>query len=196
MGKIRPSHEEIASALDGDELQSILAIGMRGLAKSARKGPPVLFPHTPEGLDAFRRESYAYLQYVQEVDSTAQEGGRLRLIPDVESWAAYMGITRETIRRYEATRGEEWAQAIQQIKGVITACKKQLALQGKIPPVLAIFDLTNNHGYVNSSEFRLQTQTKLEARQITAEEWEAALDAAPELPQLEDRSGTESSDDS
>ncbi len=186
MGKRQPSYREVAEQLEGDELQAILAVGMRGLAKTARKGPAALFPRTPEGLDAFKRESYAYLQYVQEVNSSAQEGGRLHLIPDIESWSAYMGITRETIRRYEATRGEEWAQVIQQIKGIITACKKQLALQGRLPPVLAIFDLTNNSGYVNSSEFRLSPQTQPEARQISAEEWEHVLDTAPEPPRLED----------
>lgn len=195
MGKRQPSYREVAEQLEGDELQAILAVGMRGLAKTARKGPAALFPRTPEGLEGFKRESYAYLQYVQEVNSSVQEGGRLHLIPDVESWAAYMGITRETIRRYEATRGEEWSQAIQQIKGIITACKKQLALQGRLPPVLAIFDLTNNSGYVNSSEFRLKPQTQLEAKQISAEEWERVLDAAPEPPQLEDSHHSELSDD-
>ena len=35
--------------------------------------------------------------------------------------------------------------------------KKQLALHGLIPSVMAVFDLANNHGYINTSEFKLTT---------------------------------------
>ena len=109
----------------------------------------------------------------------------MRLIPDVESWATYLGITRKTILNYEK-RGEDWQNAIAFYKGIITACKKQLALAGKMPPVLAIFDLTNNSDYVNASEFRLSAETTPEAKQITAEEWEKVIDAEPEAPKLSD----------
>ena len=53
-------------------------------------------------------------------------------------------------------------------------------------PVLAIFDLTNNSDYVNSSEFRLAAEVAPEAKQITAEEWERVIDAEPEAPKLSD----------
>ena len=192
------SHEKAARRMDGDELTAVITLGLQGIAKATRKGGALAaYPKTPEGLQAFVRDSYSYLQYVQEVNSGAAsaggEGG-LKLIPDVESWAAYMGVTREAIGKYEATRGSEWREAIQQIKGVITACKKQLALQGKIPPVLAIFDLTNNSGYVNSSEFRLQAPTQAEQKRITSEEWETCIDASPDPPRLTDAAAEESSD--
>ena len=41
----------------------------------------------------------------------------------------------------------------------IAAVKKQLSFNYKIPTVLAVFDLCNNHGYMNTSEFRISTQT-------------------------------------
>lgn len=183
-GKRMPSYDDIAQTMDGDELDAILDASMRGLAKA--KNPRPLYPDTPEGLEAFKRDSESYLAYVRDVNRTPTEGGKLRLVPDIESWAAYLGATRHVITGYEKQRGEEWREAIAAVKGIITACKKQLAFTGKMPPVLAIFDLTNNSGYVNASEFRLTADVAPEAKQITAEEWEKVIDAEQEAPKLVD----------
>ena len=41
----------------------------------------------------------------------------------------------------------------------------------KIPAVIGIFDLTNNSGYVNASEFKLKPETEeAERKVLTAEE--------------------------
>ena len=52
----------------------------------------------------------------------------------------------------------------------------------KIPAVIGIFDLTNNSGYVNASEFKLKPET---------EEAERKVLTAEELPKLHDRSEIE-----
>jgi len=184
-GKRMPSYQDIAETMDGDELDAILDVSMRGLAKARECGRNPLYANSPEGLKAFKGDSERYLAYVRDVNRTPTEGGKLRLVPDIESWAAYLGITRHMITGYER-RGEDWKTAIEAVKGVITACKKQLAFTGKMPPVLAIFDLTNNAGYVNASEFRLTAEAAPEAKQITAEEWEKVIDAEPEAPKLSD----------
>ena len=132
-------------------------------------------------LDVILSSSRSYFAQVRDINRQ----GEMRLIPDVESWATYLGITRKTILNYEK-RSEDWRNAIAFYKGIITACKKQLALAGEMPPVLAIFDLTNNSDYVNSSEFRLSAEAAPEAKQITAEEWEKVIDAEPEAPKLSD----------
>lgn len=179
-GERTPSLKDAAAKADGRELAATIAMGRSGLKKG---GPAPLYPETPEGLERFMRDSDAYLSKVQASNEDLEgEGGAL--VPDIEAWAAYMGTTRATIATYERSRGEDWKNAIASIKGIITACKKQLAFTGKMPPVLAIFDLTNNSGYVNASEYHLTADAAPEAKQITAEEWERVIDAEQEAPEL------------
>ena len=174
-----PSYRDIAETMDGDELDAILDVSLQGLARAREKGSQPMYSNSPEGLKSFKHDSEEYLAFVRNVNKTPTEGGKLRLVPDIESWAAFLGVTRHMITGYEK-RGSDWKSTIDAVKGVITACKKQLAFTGKMPPVLAIFDLTNNSDYVNASEFRLSAEAAPEAKQITAEEWEKVIDAEPE----------------
>lgn len=192
-GKRMPSYRDIAETMDGDELDAILDVSMQGLAKARDRGSQPLYSNSADGLEDFKRDSERYLAYVRDVNRTPTEGGKLRLVPDIESWAAFLGVTRYMIAGYEK-RGADWKAAIQAVKGIITACKKQLAFTGKMPPVLAIFDLTNNSDYVNASEFRLSAEATPEAKQITAEEWEKVIDAEPEAPKLSDFKLSDDSD--
>lgn len=178
-GASTPSLSKTAASMSGDEINCVLDAGIRAFHRGF-----VTYPDTADGLTDFRRDSERYLTYVRDINERASQDNTCACIPDVESWAAYLGITRKTINRYEKQRGEEWAKAIESVKGIITACKKQLAFVGKMPPVLAIFDLTNNSGYVNASEFKLTTDSAPENKQITAEEWEKVIDAEQVAPDL------------
>lgn len=157
-GKRMPSYRDIAETMDGDELDAILDVSLQGLARAREKGSQPMYSNSPEGLKSFKHDSEEYLTFVRNVNKTPTEGGKLRLVPDIESWAAFLGVTRHMITGYEK-RSSDWKSTIDAVKGVITACKKQLAFTGKMPPVLAIFDLTNNSDYVNASEFRLSAET-------------------------------------
>ena len=48
------------------------------------------------------------------------------------------------------TRG--FTATIEQAKNDIAACKKQIGLQGKIPPLVLAMDFNNNHGYTQRQE--------------------------------------------
>lgn len=173
--------KKVAASMTGTEINAVLNAGIAAYHKGF-----AIYPDTAEGLAAFRRDSESYLTHCRDQNESAAQGHASPVVPDVESWASYLGTTRRTITRYEKGRDEEWKQAISAVKEIITACKKQLAFTGKMPPVLAIFDLTNNSGYVNASEFRLTADAAPEAKQITAEEWEKVIDAEPEAPKLSD----------
>lgn len=177
-GESTPSLKKIATATNGTEIAATLNSSIRAFKQGI-----VAYEDSQEGLQRFRKDSENYLEYVKAVNESAAQNSTGGIIPDIESWAAHLGITRMTINRYEK-RGNDWEETISSMKGIITACKKQLALAGKMPPVLAIFDLTNNSGYVNANEFKLVTETPREPKQITAEEWEKLLDAEPEPPKL------------
>lgn len=177
-GESTPSLKKTATAMNGTEIAATLNASIRAFKQGI-----VAYEDSQEGLERFRKDSENYLTYVQAVNESAAQNGAGGCIPDIESWAAHLGITRMTINRYER-RGSDWEETISSMKGIITACKKQLALAGKMPPVLAIFDLTNNSGYINASEFKLTTEAPKESKQITLEEWEKIIDSEPEPPKL------------
>lgn len=177
-GQNMPSLKKIATTTSGTEIKATLDASIRAFKQGI-----VAYEDSQEGLKRFRKDSENYLTYVQATNESAATNGAGGAIPDVEAWAAHLGITRMTINRYER-RGGDWETTIANMKGIITACKKQLALAGKMPPVLAIFDLTNNSGYINSNEFKLVSETPSEPKQITQEEWEKIIDSEPEPPKL------------
>lgn len=160
--KARPKLKDIpilASDLDAVLDMSITSIKMGRNAK---------FPDTEQGLEDFKQCSIDYLEFVRNTNNDPTNENKL--IPDIESWATFLGTTRQTILTYEKQRSEEWQEFIALIKGAITSCKKQLAFRQKIPTVLALFDLTNNSGYVNSSEFKLSPEVQVEKRILSAAE--------------------------
>ena len=113
------------------------------------RGRPSEYPNTDEGLDLFNNKTIEYFEYINNINKGAEL--ERQLIPDIENWAMFLGITRTTIFNYER-RGIEWQNCIQYYKNAIASIKKQLALNYKIPPMVYVFDATNNHGYVNSNE--------------------------------------------
>lgn len=136
--------------LEKNDLTAIL--DMTITTSVQRLGRPSEYPNTKEGLQAFIDKTIDYFEYVKAVNEN--EELEQKLIPDIENWAVYLGITRQTIFTYEH-RTPEWHDVIANFKNAISACKKQLAMTYKIPPMVAVFDLVNNHGYVNSNEFKL-----------------------------------------
>ena len=109
-----------------------------------------------------------------------------KLIPDIEGWCIFLGITKQTILNY-AKRSQNWADTIEYIKESILAAKKQLAFRFKIPPVVYLNDVSNNHNYLNTNEFKLVTSSESRGNMPTqtAAEIAARHAAALELPDME-----------
>lgn len=147
-----------------DDLNSILDMSI----KSIKLNRKCKFENTKEGLEDFKEASIAYLEYVKKTNNDPEN--EHHLIPDIESWATYLGTTRKTINDYERNRENDWKEFIAQMKNIVTACKKQLAFRQKIPTVLAMFDLTNNSDYVNSNQFTLKPETEESEKPLTAQE--------------------------
>lgn len=146
--KKRPKYECVI--LENDDMSAILDMTISTMKN--RGGRPFEYPQTEQGLTTFRENTIAFFEYVNSVNQNPDL--ERKLIPDIEAWATYLGITRVTIFNYEK-RGGEWAQTIQAFKNAMASIKKQLLFNYKIPPMVGVFDLTNNHGYVNSNEFKL-----------------------------------------
>ena len=135
-------------------LEAVLNITIESL----KTGRPPTYADTEAGLAEFKENTIAYFQYVK--DTNANPDIEKMLVPDIEAYCAFLSITRQTLLTYERQRGSSWQDFIKQTKNAIAACKKELAFHQQIPPVIAMFDLTNNHSYVNSSEFRLEVEPK------------------------------------
>lgn len=145
--------------IDKNDLEAVLDMGVASL-----KGHRAKYPETPDGLEQFKQTTYEYFEYVQNCNK--EDDREHKLIPDIESWAVFLGITRMTLLTYEKTRNAEWQDFILRGKDLITAAKKQLIFRQKIPAVIGIFDLTNNSGYVNASEFKLKPETEKPERKV------------------------------
>ena len=88
-----------------------------------------------------------YLQYIAEYNSNG-----VPLIPDVEGLALFLGISRSTLYEWQSSRPGEFSDTIKRALNAIAATKKQLALMGKIPPLVFATDFNNNHGYTQAAQ--------------------------------------------
>lgn len=131
-----------------EDMVKLLNMGVDCLKK---KHKPCIYSNDEQGLQAFENDCIAYFKHIAELN----EGAEKPICPDIESLCVYLGMARKTLWGYQTSRGLDWVQSIENVKNIIASAKKQMAFSGKIPPLIAIFDLTNNHGYLNSSEFRL-----------------------------------------
>lgn len=60
-----------------------------------------------------------YFQYIADANKENEE----KLIPDIEGWCIFLGITKQTVLNY-AKRSQDWADTIEYIKESILAAKK------------------------------------------------------------------------
>lgn len=131
------------------------------LLETVKAGRPAAYEDSETGLEAFKQNTIDYLQYVQNVNESDIEK---KVMIDIESWSCYLGITRATIASYERTRGERWKEFISVVKNGIAAAKKEAAFHGQLQPMIAVFDLANNHNYKNTNEFKLEVEPKEQDR--------------------------------
>lgn len=163
--KTNGSGTKLCKPIETDDLTAILDMTIE--TSIARSGRTAVYPNTTAGLDDFIQTTIDYFSYVNAVNTNPDL--ERKLIPDIESWAVYCGVTRQTIWGYQK-RGKEWREVIEFYKGAIMAAKKQLALNYKIPPAVFIFDACNNSdGYANTNEFKLtevRTETETEQNKV------------------------------
>lgn len=89
-----------------------------------------------------------------EVLSDKNQDG-VKIIPDIEGFCCFAGISRETLNAWENTRSVDYSDTIKAFKNMIAAAKKQLALTGKIPALTFATDFNNNHGYTQKQDITI-----------------------------------------
>lgn len=130
----------------------MMALAQANLEDFTRKGHGAKY----ESLQDFMQMAQDYFNYLADCVED-----KVFLIPDIEGFCVFLGIDRQTLAAWEKSRGATWSDAIQTIKNQIAAVKKQLALTGKIPPMVFAIDFNNNHGYVQQQKVTLETISQL-----------------------------------
>ena len=112
--------------------------------------------------------------YFEVMYAAAMNGSEV--IPDVEHLALYLGTSRQSLMKMR-TKTPEIGEVIENALNRIAAIKKQLAMHNKIPSLVYLSDIQNNHGYVNGSK----VDVALDVRRETPTR-EALIEQAKYLP--------------
>lgn len=147
----RPTIIGMESAIDNALLLGIDAMKRHG------GGMPPTYPNNESGFNEFSEQVTHFFEHIRDVNCSCESDAD-RLIPSVELLSQYLGISRTTLNTYQSQRGEEWETCITRAKDLILSIQQQLAFKNKMSPVMFIFTATNNHDYINASEFKLHKE--------------------------------------
>lgn len=150
-------YSEIAKDLKPEDTEAVLNLTTTVLKNLG--GRPATYPNTTQGLDSFIENSLGFFEYVQNANAKLDE--KAQIIADVELYCVWLGITRKTLILYRG-RGGEWEKVVDYFKEAILGTKKQLMLKGRIPTVIGVLDLVNNHDYYNTNSFTIETKAAAE----------------------------------
>lgn len=114
-------------------------------------------PRKYETIEELQEGIKKYLLYIAEKNAAG-----VALIPDVEGLALFLGVSRSTLYEWQNSRPGEYSDTIKRTLNAIAAAKKQLALMGKIPPLVFATDFNNNHGYTQQQNIEITAARKLE----------------------------------
>ena len=165
----------------GDEMAEMYRMAKDNMVRSkewrVRKGRGGIRYETVEDLE---NGIMAYWDYLMKANEQ-----NIALLPDVEGMCAFLGITRNTFLEWERNDVRGFGATIEQAKNDIAACKKQIGLHGKIPPIIMAMDFNNNHGYTQRQEVVVTPNNPL-GDAVSNEELLARYDAYAELAEPTD----------
>ena len=173
-------------ALEPDDMQAISAMAITALERHKGRQGVKRYGDTPEDIDSFLEDCISYFEMLKTCNEDKEP--EKMLYPSVETLCLHLGISRTSLFRY-AQRSEAWSEAVDVARNAIAAARVELATHFKIPPLIHLFDLCNNHPhYHNTSEFRLNTEQtpreetpKIDTHQLTALIEDTAT--TPQLPE-------------
>ena len=177
MGTVKPyKNRGSCLPIENGDLQGITQLCIDSINK--HKGKQVVY-RTDE-LPRFIDDVNGYFQMLHDSNEGLEPDKQL--FPSIESLCVYMGFSRNTLNLY-SRRNPEWKDCIDHVRNCIASIKIQLASHGRIPAIVHIFDMTNNYGYCNTSEFKLSAETPQDAATptITTAQIQGYIEAAEPL---------------
>lgn len=154
-GVRKQSYRRFKPGRDYEEIETERAValcdmmldGFKTAIKAAESEKRGGRPRKLETVEEFQQVAENYINYIRD---KALQG--VRLIPDVEGFCSFAGISRDTLNDWERTRPGVYSDTIKMLKNTIAAYKKQLAFNGEIPPIVFATDFNNNHGYTQAAQ--------------------------------------------
>jgi hypothetical protein len=126
-------------------------------------------------------------EYFQNIYQMAQQG--TPIIPDVEDFCLFCRITRVTLMKYCTGHDRNLNICANNVVNAIAMCKKQMAFDGQIPPVIFAIDFNNNHDYVQQKyQVDMHSTIDIEAQ-------DSINDIASRLPIVEEQKQIETDKD-
>lgn len=118
-----------------------------------------------EDLEEFKQVVVDYFEYIQENNKNGS-----RLIPDITGFCLFAGIHRGTLSDWITRRPGEFAETVLMLKNAIAAAKSQLAFQNKIPAVVFIASMNNDHNWTNNAKVEITSPSSQLGDALTPEE--------------------------
>ena len=140
-------------ATEAEQTQALCDVFLKGFLQIEETGSGEAVerkggrPRKLESVEEFKEVAEKYILYIRD---RAEEG--VRLIPDIEGFCSFAGISRDSLNDWERTRPGEYSDTIKRFKTCIAAYKKQLAFSNKIPAIVFATDFNNNHGYTQAPQ--------------------------------------------
>lgn len=104
-------------------------------------------PRKIETVEELKAGIQKYINYIRD-----ESAAGVHLIPDIEGLALFLGVSRSTLFEWQKARPGEFSDTLKSAFNAIAAVKKQLAMSGKIPPIVFATDFNNNHGYTQAAQ--------------------------------------------
>ena len=128
-------------------------------------------PRKIETVEELKAGIQKYINYIRD-----ESAAGVHLIPDIEGLALFLGVSRSTLFEWQKARPGEFSDTLKSAFNAIAAVKKQLAMSGKIPPIVFATDFNNNHGYTQAAQ-KIDLNVGKQAQELPT-----AADIAQRLP--------------
>lgn len=139
--------------IQNDDLQAVTELCISSLKKHG--GKQALYADTPQDLKRFMDDVTKYFQMLHDANEDTEPDKQL--FPSIEGLCLYLGFSRNVLSQY-GKRNVEWREAIDTVRNAIATCKVQLASHYRVPPIVHLFDMTNNFDYYNTNQFTLTAE--------------------------------------
>lgn len=168
--------------LEQNDLQGICQFAIESLQRHG--GRNAIYGNTEAERQRFMNDCIDYFKCLYEGNAGKEQDQML--IPSVESLCLFLGISRTTLFNY-CNRSPEWKESVNMARNAIATARTELASHYKLPPLLHLFDMVNNHPqYFNTSQFVISAEPPREevSPRIATTELARLAETTTEPPQM------------
>jgi hypothetical protein len=128
-------------------------------------------PRKYDSVEDFVTAMTSYFDLCERENATSiRESGKLSRVLNVEHLCSHMGIVKDTLYQYAKRtdgNGNSFSDSVKMASQYIAGFKIEKAALGFLKEITTIFDLKNNHGYVDKTELTVSNEPeKLSAEDI------------------------------